>query len=161
MTNWMAVPETTFAWERHRQPRQSIPTRPQPAKEAPKGHGETVLVVEDEVSILLLARKLLENLGYAVLMASSPLEAESLAKEHSGGIHLLLTDVVMPGINGRDLAERLKEHYPSLRVLFMSGYTADVIAHRGVLDSGLNFIQKPFSRLELALKVREAITGDQ
>ena len=71
-----------------------------------------------------------------------------------------MTDVVMPEINGRDLAEKLKNLYPTLRVLFMSGYTADVIAHRGTLDPGVNFIQKPFSNQDIAMKVREALSGD-
>ena len=84
-------------------------------------------------------------------------EALVMAEKHAGEIQLLLTDVVMPKMNGRDLAKRLQFLYPSLKILFMSGYTADVIAHRGVLDKGVNFFQKPFSLRELSVKVREAL----
>ncbi len=128
--------------------------------ETPTSRGETVLIVEDDFSILKLAQRILENLGYTVLAASTPGRAEALAEEHAGHIHLLITDVVMPEMNGRDLAESLKAHYPTLKVLFMSGYTSNVIAHRGVLDSGVNFIQKPFSTRDLAVKVREALNRD-
>ena len=121
------------------------------------GRGETVLVVEDEVSILKLTRRMLTVLGYTVLGANSPGEAMGLAGEHAGRIDLLITDVVMPEMNGRDLADRLHTLCPGLKALFMSGYTADVIAHRGVLDQGFQFIQKPFSKIELAAKVRAAL----
>ncbi len=123
----------------------------------PVSHGETVLIVEDEASILNLVQKILESLGYNVLAASTPSEAMALAKEHVGNIHLLITDVVMPEMNGRDLAETLQTHYPALKVLFMSGYTANVIAHRGVLEEEVNFIQKPFSNQDLAMKVRKLL----
>jgi YesN/AraC family two-component response regulator len=81
-----------------------------------------------------------------------------IAKEHGDAIDLLISDVIMPEMNGRDLANELQELYPDLKVLFMSGYTADVIAHRGVLDEGVNFIQKPFSNHDLAVKVHEVLT---
>jgi two-component system sensor histidine kinase EvgS len=123
----------------------------------PTGSGETVLIVEDEPSILKMSQQLMENSGYLALAASTPNEALALAKEHEGEIHLLITDVVMPKMNGRRLAEKLQIQYPALKVLFMSGYTANVIAHRGVLDRGINFIQKPFSKKDLALKVREVL----
>ena len=123
----------------------------------PTGRGETVLVVEDEVSILKLAHRILDGLGYKVLVARTPGEAMDLVKEHTGNISLLITDVVMPEMNGRDLAERLHTGYPDIKTLFMSGYTANVIAHRGVLEKGVNFIQKPFSRKDLAVKVRETL----
>lgn len=125
--------------------------------EVSSGHGETILVVEDEETILGLTRVMLEDLGYRVLTAATPVEALRLAREHSGGIHLLLTDVVMPELNGKELAERLQSLYPEIRCLFMSGYTANVIAHRGILDEGVQFISKPFSREELAGKVKEAL----
>ncbi|MGD9611602.1 MAG: PAS domain S-box protein [Kiritimatiellia bacterium] len=118
---------------------------------------KTILLVEDEPSILALTAEVLNNLGYAVRAAHSPVEAIRLAKEHPGEIHLLLTDVVMPGMNGRDLARTLQNLRPGLRFLFMSGYTADVIAHNGLLDEGLHFIHKPFTKAALAVKIREAL----
>lgn len=127
------------------------------AAEIPDGAGETVLIVEDEAPILKLTGKILENLGYNVLLAANPREAMARAQELSGHIDLLITDVVMPEMNGRDLAEKLQTDYPQLKVLFMSGYTADVIAHRGLLDAGVHFIQKPFAARDLALKIREAM----
>jgi two-component system, cell cycle sensor histidine kinase and response regulator CckA len=121
------------------------------------GKGETVLLVEDDVAMLILGKGMLERLGYVVLAASTPNEAVNLAEEHTGKIHLLITDVVMPQMSGRDLAERLVSLDPNMRRLFMSGYTANVIAHRGVLDEGVYFIQKPFSMMDLATKVREVL----
>ncbi len=121
------------------------------------GHGETILIVEDEVAILNLSRAMLERLGYTLLTASTVNEAMRLAEEHAGEIHLLITDVIMPEMNGRDLADRLHTLYPDIKILFMSGYTANVIAHHGVLDEEVRFIQKPFSMEELAAKVREAL----
>ena len=124
----------------------------------PAGRGqETVLLVEDEPAILDLGKQLLELQGYRVLAAGTPGEAIRLAGEHIGEIHLLMTDVVMPEMNGRELARKLLSLYPGLKRLFMSGYTADVIAHHGVLDEGVHFIQKPFSLDALAAKVREAL----
>jgi PAS domain S-box-containing protein len=133
--------------------------RPQTQGSAePAGCGnETVLFVEDEPAILELGKVMLEGLGYRVLIAATPGEAVELAEEHAGEIRLLLTDVIMPEMNGRDLSTRLEALHPGLKSLFMSGYTANVIAHHGVLDEGLNFIQKPFSIRELAAKVREAL----
>jgi PAS domain S-box-containing protein len=121
-------------------------------------HGqETVLLVEDEPSILKLTTLMLEKLGYKVLAALTPGEAIHLAELHPGEIHLLMTDVIMPEMNGRDLADKLIFNYPHLKLLFMSGYTADVIAHHGVLDEGVHFIRKPFSKMGLAARVREAL----
>jgi CheY-like chemotaxis protein len=119
--------------------------------------GETILVVEDEPSILRLTRKMLQGLGYSVLTANTPSQAMALAKEHPGKIQMVITDVVMPEMTGRDLADRLHSIDPSIKLLFMSGYTANVIAQRGVLDEGIIFIQKPFSRESLAAKVREVL----
>jgi DNA-binding NtrC family response regulator len=121
-----------------------------------RGH-ETVLLVEDELSILKIATRILERQGYTVVKASTPGEAVRLATEHAGDIHLLITDVVMPEMNGRDLAKNILSLYPGMKCLFMSGYTADVIAHHGVLDEGVNFIQKPFSREDLTVQVREVL----
>jgi two-component system, cell cycle sensor histidine kinase and response regulator CckA len=109
--------------------------------------------------LLELSRIMLESLGYAVLTAQTPLEAMRLAREHAGQIHLLVTDVVMPEMNGRELARQLFSLYPKLKRLFMSGYTADVIAHHGVLETGVHFIQKPFTLKDLATKVKEALTS--
>ena len=129
---------------------------PESSESAPQGQ-ETILVVEDEPAILRLTRIMIEKLGYNVLPAASPGEALRLAREHTGQIHLLVTDVVMPEMNGRDLAARLHEFLPGLKCLFTSGYTANVIAHHGVLEPDIHFIQKPFSREALAGKIRKAL----
>ncbi|MFP4070887.1 MAG: PAS domain S-box protein [Desulfovibrionales bacterium] len=123
-------------------------------QEIPVSRGETVLLVEDEPAILELSRSMLERLGYRVLSADKPSLAIRKAKEHAGEIDLLITDVVMPEMNGRELAERLLTIHSGVSQLFISGYTADVIAHRGVLDEGVNYLQKPFSMSDLAMKVR-------
>ena len=119
--------------------------------------GETVLVVEDETAILKLAKQILSHYNYKVLLAKSPSEALEVAQAYSGKISLLITDVVMPEMNGRELANQLKILFPEIKCLFMSGYTADVIAHRGVLDKGVQFIQKPFSVKSLLAKIGEAL----
>ncbi len=126
--------------------------------EAPTARGETVLLAEDEAGLLKLGRTMLEKLGYTVLSAASPREALQTAEVHQGPIHLLVTDVVMPEMNGRELAWEIRNLYPELRALFMSGYTANVIAHHGVLDQDVHFLQKPFSIKELALAVRRALS---
>ena len=123
---------------------------------AARGH-ETVLLVEDEATILNLTRKMLERQGYTVLAAGSPGEAIRLAREHAGEIHLLLTDVVMPEMNGQTLAQKLVALYPRLKRIFMSGYTADILGPHGVMEEGVHFIQKPFSGKELVAKFREAL----
>jgi PAS domain S-box-containing protein len=124
---------------------------------APPGGTETILLVEDEKAVRLTTQWFLTKLGYTVLVADRPDVALSLAGAHSSPIHLLVTDVVMPGMNGHDLAARLVEQRPGIACLFMSGYTADVIAHRGVLEEGTHFLSKPFSRGDLARKVRELL----
>ncbi len=134
-----------------------VQSRMEKTAEIPSSCGETVLVVEDELSLLMIAKMMLEKMGYRVLIAGTPSEAIGLAEKHATEIQLLITDVVMPGMNGRDLAERLHSLYPNLKTLFASGYTANVIGHRGVLDEGVSFIQKPFSMKDLAVKVREAL----
>jgi PAS domain S-box-containing protein len=126
-------------------------------EEVPNGDGETILVVEDEISILRLVERILSPCDYKVLLAKSPSEALGVARSHAGEIALLITDVVMPEMNGRELAEKIKILRPGLKCLFMSGYTADIIAHRGVLDEGVHFIQKPFSAKGLAAKVSETL----
>ena len=118
---------------------------------------ETILLVEDDEAILDLGKMILEELGYKVLAAHTPVYALHLVEEHPGDIHLLITDVVMPEMNGRELAELLRAVRPNLKCLFMSGYTADAIAHRGILEEGLNFIHKPFGSDELAARVRQVL----
>lgn len=125
-------------------------------KPVPRGR-ETILVVEDELTILELITPTLENLGYTVLAANKAGDAVNSAKEHTGDIDLLITDVVMPEMNGQALARNLWPLHPQMKRLFMSGYTTDIIAHHGVLDEGVHFIQKPFSTQELAMKVREVL----
>jgi CheY-like chemotaxis protein len=129
------------------------------AHSAARGN-ETILLVEDEPMILAMTMTMLELQGYKVLPAGSPGAAIRLAREHAGEIHLLMTDVVMPEMNGRDLARNLLSLYPNIKRLFMSGYTANVIAHHGVLDPGVHFIQKPFSLTDLAAKIKEVLGGD-
>ncbi|OGV81099.1 MAG: hypothetical protein A3K18_09205 [Lentisphaerae bacterium RIFOXYA12_64_32] len=124
---------------------------------APKGRGETILVVEDEKSLRVTCGIFLEALDYKVLLAETPKEALKMVAQHPGDIHLLLTDVVMPGMDGRQLAQRISAVKPGVKVLFMSGYTADVIAERGVLEQSTAFIGKPFNRDDLARKVREVL----
>jgi len=123
----------------------------------PQGGGETILLVEDSLPILKLAKKILENLGYKVLDADTPKKAIELAKEHIGGIQLLVSDVIMPEMNGLELANNLQTLYPDSKRLFMSGYTANVIARHGVLDQGVHFIQKPFSKNDLAQIIRKIL----
>ena len=134
----------------------SLSSATMPAGQVEHGH-ETILLVEDEAAILRMTTMMLERLGYKVLSAQSPGEAISMALGYEGEIHLLITDVVMPEMNGRDLANSILSGYPNLKRLFMSGYTANVIAHHGVLDEGVNFIQKPFSREDLGINVRGAL----
>jgi PAS domain S-box-containing protein len=137
---------------------QTVAEETSEAAEAPTGT-ETVLLVEDEDSLLDLATQLLAGLGYTVLAASGPNRALRLAEEFRGEIHLLLTDVIMPEMSGRELLERLAASRPNLKSLYMSGYTAEVIAHHGVLHEGVHFLQKPFSAQDLAVKLREALNG--
>ena len=118
---------------------------------------ETVLLVEDEESILNLGASILAQHGYTVLSAKSPLEALALAKHHDGPVHLLVTDVVMPRMNGKELQKKLCAIRPGIKSLYMSGYTANAIAHHGVLDKGVYFLQKPFSVMAMAEKVREVL----
>lgn len=118
---------------------------------------ETVLVVEDEEAVRELAREILENKGYAVLEARHGVEALLISDRHNGPIHLLLTDVIMPQLNGRGLAQRLTSLRSDIKVLYMSGYTTkDLISH-GMLDPGVAFLQKPFTPDALALKVRQVL----
>ena len=123
-------------------------------------HGETVLLVEDEEFVREPVRRILMKYGYAVLTAATADAAMSIVHGHLAKIDLLLTDVVMPGLSGKDLAFQVLTHRPTTRVLFMSGYSSDVIAPRGVLDDGVNLIEKPFSSDDLLRKVREVLHRD-
>ncbi len=123
----------------------------------PQGQGQLVLLVEDETVILELNVRMLERLGYRVLATSSAKEAILLAKEHKEHLHILLTDIVMPEMNGRDLANTIWRTNPELKCLFMSGYTATVIARQGFLPEGINFLQKPFMKKDLALKLHRIL----
>ncbi|PIY20275.1 MAG: hybrid sensor histidine kinase/response regulator, partial [Deltaproteobacteria bacterium CG_4_10_14_3_um_filter_60_8] len=125
--------------------------------EVPARGVETLLVVEDEGAVRNLAARVLTAAGYQVLTAVNGEEALVLLEDRQGPVHLLLTDVVMPGMGGRELAARLATNWPDLKVLFMSGYTNNAIVHHGVLDEGTQFIGKPFSVMELTRKVREVL----
>lgn len=122
-----------------------------------EGGTETVMLAEDEKSVRTTTVRSLEKLGYNVLTADSPDTALQLSESHCGPIHLLITDVVMPGMNGPDLAASLAKTRPELKTLYISGYTANVIASRGILDENMNFLSKPFTRETLARKIREVL----
>jgi PAS domain S-box-containing protein len=126
---------------------------------ASRGH-ETILLVEDEPAILVVTTRMLTHQGYHVLAANTPGKAIRLAREYAGEIQLLLTDVIMPEMNGRVLGKRLLSLHPHLKTLFMSGYTANIIADHGVVEEGVSFIQKPFSVTDLAVKVRETLDSE-
>ena len=133
------------------------------ATEVRRGIGagnETILVVEDEEMARTVVKHSLEASGYWVLEAENGEQALAVASSHANRIHLLLTDVIMPRMNGRELHEALSRERSDMAVLFMSGYTDNVIAHHGILDREVNFIQKPFSAAALAGKVREILDGE-
>jgi PAS domain S-box-containing protein len=125
--------------------------------EEPASGTETVLIVEDQADLLELAKNSLEEYGYGVLTASGPGEGIQLCERYQGKIHLLLTDVVMPVMNGKELRDKILTIKPDIRTIFMSGYAANVIAHRGVLDEEVDFIQKPFTPYALAKKVHDVL----
>jgi CheY-like chemotaxis protein len=118
---------------------------------------ETVLLVEDAEMVRNLAKEILETSGYRVLVAANGREALLICEQSREPIHLLLTDVVMPEMSGQELVRRLGPSYPQMRVLYMSGYTEDTIVHHGLLEEGINFLEKPFTPDSLALKVLEAL----
>jgi two-component system cell cycle sensor histidine kinase/response regulator CckA len=136
-------------------PLASNPTN-SPQTPLPPG-AETVLLVEDEATVRSVAREVLQMVGYTVLEAATGEEALERAEQHSSPIHLLVTDVVMPGMNGRELANRLGVDYPTLEVLYLSGYTDDAIAHHGVLEAGIELLHKPFTPDTLTRRVREVL----
>src|SRR5580765_4837734 len=118
---------------------------------------ETILVVEDEVNLRRLTRQFLENQGYTVVEAADGAAAVQICVAHQGTVHLMLTDVIMPGMNGRELAQRVSEIRPNMKVLYMSGYTENAIGHNGTLDAGITLLQKPFTLHALKAKVREVL----
>jgi PAS domain S-box-containing protein len=128
-----------------------------PRRPASLGGDETVLVVEDQEPVRRLTRKVLEMQGYAVLAAADGLEALRVAEHHAGTIHILVTDLVMPGMNGREVGRQLTAGRPDMRVLYLSGYADDAIGRHGVLEPGLAFLQKPFTPETLARRVREVL----
>jgi two-component system, cell cycle sensor histidine kinase and response regulator CckA len=119
---------------------------------------ETLLIVEDEEAILTLIQKRLENLGYTILAARTPQEAISQVSTFKNKIHLLLSDIVLPEMNGRELSEKLKVFQPQMSCLFMSGYSSNVISSQDILQDGIHLIQKPFSMKVLTQKIRELIS---
>ena len=152
---------STFRVYLPREAAQVVDVRRERAVEIPPSHGETVLLVEDEPALLKMGTMMLEKLGYRVLAAGTPDEAIALAEEHMAELHLLLTDVVMPRMNGKDLAERLHVLCPDMKILFMSGYSVNVIGAQWVMDEGVNFIEKPFSMKDLGVKVAEVLRGSR
>jgi CheY-like chemotaxis protein len=130
-------------------------------RSANPGGTETVLLAEDEAAVRAVARHSLERHGYTVLEAPSGEAALDLAQRHSGRIHVLLTDVVMPGMSGRALALRLTSLRPGIRTIYMSGYTDDAITRHGVLEAGVTYVQKPFSPDALVRKVREVLDEEE
>ncbi len=134
-------------------------TTPESIEKEVRGGSETILVVEDETDILTVCGEVLGRLGYTVLLADTPGAALELAGKHEGPIDLLLTDVVMPEMDGRRLAERVGQFRPGIPCVYMSGYTANAIAHHGILDEGLAFLPKPFTNRELAEMVRGILDG--
>jgi PAS domain S-box-containing protein len=139
-----------------------LPSRLSPATPADAALGtETILVVEDETAVRRLAVQILEAYGYLVLAAGNGVEALQVSREHGGPIHLLLTDVVMPKMNGKELVERLQPEQPGMRIMYMSGYSDDVIAHHDVLDKSIAFLPKPFSLDTLVQQVRTVLDKEK
>ncbi len=149
---------TTFRIHLPRIEGEAVEIEPASAAEAPGGR-ETILVVEDDVAVRRIAVSVLASRGYMLLEAGSAAEGLDLAGRHAGRIDLLLTDVIMPGMNGREMAERLVARRPELKVLFMSGYVDDAIVSRGFLNPGIHLVKKPFAPASLAREVRRALDG--
>lgn len=147
---------TTFTiyLPRHIGPSEVVPPD---REEIAVGGDESILLVEDESTIQKMITTMLVRMGYTVLTAGTPAEAINLMKDYPKTIHLLLTDVIMPEMNGLKLAEQLLVVQPAMKCLFMSGYTANIITRQGILDEGVHFIQKPFSKNDLSAKVREVL----
>jgi CheY-like chemotaxis protein len=130
-----------------------------PTDELSRGGTETILLVEDEEAILEVSKVILAELGYHVLAAATPGAAVREAESHPGGIDLLVTDVIMPQMNGRELSLKLAARQPGLKCLFVSGYTADAIGQHGLLEKGVHFLSKPFTTSQLAEKIRKVLDG--
>jgi CheY-like chemotaxis protein len=144
-------------------PGAGVAAPPQPAErpiEMPLIGDETVLVAEDDPAVRALVCHVLRRLGYEVLEASAASQAEIIAERHTGPIHLLLSDVVMPGVRGPELARRLRPLRPDMRVLFMSGYTDDAVVADGVLEGEGDFLEKPFTPVSLGQRIRGVLDGD-
>lgn len=137
----------------------SMSTAPDTDDEIPLGH-ETILLVEDETLMLEMTTLLLDQLGYRVLPAHLPEEALALAETYEGEIDLLMTDVIMPQMNGKDLSEKVSRYRPVIKCLFSSGYTGDIIDYHGILAENVHFIQKPFSKMTLAVKIRQVLSQE-
>jgi len=150
---------TTFRIYLPRISRSGEPETATPGAEPANRGSETVLVVEDEGTVRLVAVGSLRKAGYQVLEASNGEEALRVAFTHEGPIHLVLTDVLMPGIHGPELVKHLEERRPAIRALYMSGHADDALLHHGILEGGLSFLEKPFTRKELTKKVREVLDG--
>jgi PAS domain S-box-containing protein len=148
---------TTFKVYLPRVAEAAAPATPSPAPPVSLRGTETILVVEDDDMIRNLVQKVLRANGYTVLVAANGGEAERVSGQHEGRIHLLMTDVVLPGLNGREVARRVVAARAGIRVLYLSGYTDDAIVHHGVLESGVAFLQKPFTPAVLGRKVREVL----
>jgi len=131
-----------------------------PVRSKPRGGRETILLVEDEPGVRKLARDMLARLGYRVLEAASPAEALGIWESEQGSIDLLLTDVIMPQMSGRELADRLAESRPGLKILYVTGYSGDVILQRGVEAGKVELLQKPFSREALGRRVRKVLDSE-
>jgi CheY-like chemotaxis protein len=138
---------------------QEVPT-PEKAIDAPVVVGkETILFIDDSRTVRAMLHDILRTLGYDPIEAATPAAAVQAALEYDGPIHLLITDVIMPGMNGRQLYEALRPVCPELKVLYVSGYTDDIIAPHGVLEPGTHFLAKPFTVAGLSEKIREALRG--
>jgi DNA-binding response OmpR family regulator len=135
----------------------AVEKHPAPAPDSSSGGTETILLVEDEESVRQLVRDTLSARGYRVLEAESGEAGLDVAAKHLGKIHLLISDVIMPGISGRELVKKLAEGRPETKVLYLSGYTEDAIVSDGSIESGTAFLQKPFSLQSLSRKVREVL----
>jgi DNA-binding NtrC family response regulator len=121
-----------------------------------QGHG-TILLVEDDTDIRVLARDALRERGFTVLEAGNGREAREAVSRHTGPIDLLLTDVILPGVNGKVLAEELLQRHPDLKVIYMSGYSDEILSPHGILQPGIHFLQKPFSMIDLVQKIRRVL----